>query len=124
MNSLNVGKMMGHRVGLDPNYYRPIEQELLADYLRAVPVLTINSDQNIENLKEQREQLERLQDEKDRQIEELRREQQKTREMFTSAMDGLAGMLRLFINSTTPADEEGKKKRDDIVVQLRRIGVM
>lgn len=32
---------MGHNVGLAENYYRPTEQELLKDYLRAVPDLSM-----------------------------------------------------------------------------------
>ncbi len=41
MKSLHVEMLMGHNVGLAENYYRPTEAELLKDYLKAVPELTI-----------------------------------------------------------------------------------
>lgn len=67
---------MSHSVGLNNNYYRPTAQELLEDYLKAVPSLTIN-DFNAENLKEQQQALEQKQVEKDRELEQLRQEQRK-----------------------------------------------
>ena len=44
MKSLHVEMLMGHDVGLAENYYRPSEKELLADYLRSVPDLTITDE--------------------------------------------------------------------------------
>jgi len=41
MKSLHVEMLMGHSVGLADNYYRPTSQEIMQDYLRAVPELTI-----------------------------------------------------------------------------------
>ena len=41
MKSLHVEIMLGHNVGLAENYYRPSDDDLLADYLKAVPDLTI-----------------------------------------------------------------------------------
>jgi integrase len=73
MNALNVEKLLDHRVGLDPNYWRPIEMELLADYIRAAPALTIN-DNNIATLHEQQEALEKKQEEKDKQLEVLQKQ--------------------------------------------------
>jgi hypothetical protein len=40
MNRLNVEYLLGHSIGLNSNYYRPTEQELLTDFLKAVPSLT------------------------------------------------------------------------------------
>lgn len=40
MKSLNVEILLGHDVGLAESYYRPKEEELLDDYLKAVPDLT------------------------------------------------------------------------------------
>lgn len=73
MNGLNVEKLMDHKVGLDPNYWRPIDMELLADYIKAVPALTI-SDVNILTLQEQQEQLEKKQEEKDKQIDIMKQQ--------------------------------------------------
>jgi integrase len=72
MNRLNVECLISHSVGLNSNYYRPTEQELLTDYLKAVPLLTIN-EQNIEGLKEQQELLEKLQKEKNIEIDNTKK---------------------------------------------------
>jgi hypothetical protein len=42
MKTLNVEFLMGHNNGLQRSYYKPSEQQLLDDYLKAVPALTIN----------------------------------------------------------------------------------
>jgi hypothetical protein len=34
---------MGHKLGLQGSYYKPTEKEVLNDYLKAVPSLTINN---------------------------------------------------------------------------------
>ena len=35
---------MGHDLGISESYWRPTEQEVLSDYLKAVPLLTIDVD--------------------------------------------------------------------------------
>ena len=44
MKPLNVELLMGHKLGLQGSYYKPAEKDVLADYLKAVPLLTINYD--------------------------------------------------------------------------------
>lgn len=41
MKSLHVEMLMGHNIGLGANYYRPNSNELLEDYLKAIPDLTL-----------------------------------------------------------------------------------
>ena len=62
MKSINVEILMGHNTGLAKNYYRPNENEILEDYLKAVNILTINKNDNnsiiekeIKELKEKNE---------------------------------------------------------------------
>ncbi|MFZ0510553.1 MAG: hypothetical protein WAM14_03005, partial [Candidatus Nitrosopolaris sp.] len=38
---------MGHDIGLSESYYKPTEKEVLEDYLKATPLLTINADNRI-----------------------------------------------------------------------------
>ena len=48
----DVEIMMGHSIGISASYYRPLEREVLEDYLKAVPLLTISGSdyqQQIEN---------------------------------------------------------------------------
>ena len=47
MKPINVEKLMNHSTGISDNYYRITEAELLEDYLKAVDLLTINSDELI-----------------------------------------------------------------------------
>src|SRR5215207_4254672 len=49
MKSINIEKMMGHSIGISDSYYRVTEDELLEDYLKAVPMLTIGSEQRLQN---------------------------------------------------------------------------
>ena len=44
MKPINVENLMGHSTGISDSYYRPTENNLLEDYLKAVDVLTINDD--------------------------------------------------------------------------------
>lgn len=41
MKPINVETLMGHSTGISDSYYRPNERELLEDYLKAVPELTL-----------------------------------------------------------------------------------
>jgi hypothetical protein len=47
MKPINTEKLMNHSCGISDNYYRITEAELLEDYLKAVDLLTINSDKLI-----------------------------------------------------------------------------
>src|SRR5829696_2193576 len=47
MEPINVEVLMSHSTGVSDSYYRPLEKVLLEDYLKAVHLLTINSDKLI-----------------------------------------------------------------------------
>ena len=42
MKPINVEILMGHSVGVSNSYYRPKEQDILCDYIKVIPLLTIN----------------------------------------------------------------------------------
>jgi hypothetical protein len=44
MKPINVEITMGHNIGVSASYYKPTEREVMEDYLKAVPMLTTNSD--------------------------------------------------------------------------------
>jgi hypothetical protein len=46
MKPINVELTMGHDIGISGSYYKPTEQEILEDYLKAVGMLTINHDES------------------------------------------------------------------------------
>ena len=47
MKPINVETLMGHSVGISDSYYRPTEKELLEDYLKAVPLLTVSEAEEV-----------------------------------------------------------------------------
>lgn len=53
MKPINVEWLMGHSTGISDSYYRPTENELLEDYLKAVPLLTISEIQEVRLKSEQ-----------------------------------------------------------------------
>lgn len=44
MKPLNVEIIIGHYLGISESYWRPTEAEVLKDYLKAVPLLTISGE--------------------------------------------------------------------------------
>ena len=44
MKPINVETLMGHSTGISDSYYRPIEKELLDDYLNVIDHLTIRTE--------------------------------------------------------------------------------
>jgi integrase len=73
MKPINVEMLMGHSVGLSRSYYKPRESELLEDYLKAVPLLTINEVNKVMQEKDAAfKGIEANLQKKDREIEELR----------------------------------------------------
>ena len=47
MKPINVETLMGHSTGISDSYYRPTEKELLEDYLKAVPLLTLSEAEEV-----------------------------------------------------------------------------
>jgi hypothetical protein len=47
MKLANVEVTMGHDLGTSESYWKPTEREVLEDYLKAIPLLTINVDKLI-----------------------------------------------------------------------------
>jgi len=101
MKPINIEKLMNHSVGISDSYYRATEQELLQDYLHAIVYLSINGDETkltkeIEELREKSKENEYIirgkLEEKDKQIEELMKRQEKTNSLIQSLID--SGQLR------------------------------
>lgn len=53
MKSINIEKLMGHSIGISDSYYRATEDELLDDYLKAIPFLTIGTENRLQMQMEQ-----------------------------------------------------------------------
>jgi integrase len=91
MNRLNVEYLLGHSVGMNSNYYRPTEQELLSDYLKALPSLTVNED--ITNIKKHQEALEQRQVEKEGEIQELKLQQENNSKQLQTVIQLLGELV-------------------------------
>jgi len=96
MKSLNVEILMGHDIGISKPYYKPSEQELLQDYVKAIDLLTIHSDKSklekqIKELKEKGQDNDHLikvkLEEKDNQIEALTKKQEQFEKLIQSLID-------------------------------------
>ena len=106
MKPINVELIMGHNIGVSASYYKPMEHEVLEDYLKATDLLTISSDskllqKQVEELKERSTDNEyiirgKLQ-EKDEQIQGLVKKQEKFEQLIQSLID--SGQLKPTINS-------------------------
>lgn len=63
-NPLVKELLMGHKVGLEQNYYRPLEEDVQAEYEKAIDALTINPEnrlkRKVEKLEVEKTEYERL----------------------------------------------------------------
>jgi hypothetical protein len=66
MKPINVELTMGHDIQISQFYYRPVEHEVLEDYLKAVNLLTIHSDKLI-----LQKQVSQLKEENDNQLRNM-----------------------------------------------------
>ena len=99
MKPINVEITMGHNIGVSASYYRPTENEVLEDYLKALDILTINGDKvvlkkQVAELNEKSKNTEYIirgkLEEKDQQIENL-----------SAKFDSIQSMLEKVITATT-----------------------
>lgn len=107
-NSESVEFLMGHKTGLSGSYNRPVEYQMLDEYLKAVDILTINNDakvtallqKQVTDLTEKSEQennaiFEKLA-EKDKQIDYLTQEYGRMNEVLTKTAGTMSSMLEMF----------------------------
>jgi hypothetical protein len=107
MRPINVEITMNHDIGVSASYYKPQAREVLEDYLKAVPLLTINGD-NVVLQKQVAELTEKSRDneylikgklqDKENQINALIRKQEKFEVLIQSLID--SGQLKPTINNT------------------------
>jgi hypothetical protein len=79
MKPINVELLMGHDIGIARSYYKPTEAELLEDYKKAVPLLTIlDNKQELLKIREAEDALEKR-------IEKIRRSVEEDEEKLYDA---------------------------------------
>ena len=121
MRPINVELTMGHSTGISESYYKPTEDEILNDYLNAIPKLTINEEAEInrELTKLRQSTVENSYivrsrfEEKDSQISSLNT---KVNELESS----LGSQLQLVISAITNSDDDVRNK---LAKQLIKNGI-
>ena len=106
MNHNNIKMLMAHSLGESGNYHRPTESQLLDDYLKAVDLLTVNEEyrlsKKINELQEKNEEKDYVikgkLHEKDEQINQLIKKQEKFELLIQSLID--IGQLKATNNNT------------------------
>jgi integrase len=89
---INIENLMGHSTGISDAYYRPSENDLLDDYLRATDSLTIDDARKLKiEVESLRTEISEL-DQKNRRIDELERKQREFELAFQSLID--SGMVK------------------------------
>jgi hypothetical protein len=103
MKTINVEITMGHNIGITASYYKPNEREILADYLKAVYLLTFSQnnekmDKKVKDLEEQNKNTDyiikgKLQ-EKDQEIVQLKKEYEITNDAFAALSDKVSKLIQ------------------------------
>lgn len=95
MKPANVEVLMDHTIGIGDSYYRPTENDLLEDYLKAVNLLTINEENRLQmkvdelatRMTSEEVVRTRREQEKDQQIEFLTRKQERFEKLIQMLID-------------------------------------
>ena len=123
MKSINIEKLMGHSIGISDSYYRATEDELLDDYLKAIPFLTIGTENRLQM------QIEKVQEQSkdsDASIKSQLYEKEQTIAVLTqgnlSNSDAIAALsdqviklvkeIGILKEKTTVDDENGRHRHD------------
>jgi hypothetical protein len=72
--------LLGHDIGLTGRYYRPSEQDMLNEYYKAIPLLTINNEERLKFKLEEKITIERTQ------IETLRQQFDKFKQELNACL--------------------------------------
>jgi hypothetical protein len=107
MKPINVEITMGHNIGVSASYYRPLEKDVLQDYLKAVDELTIDGDTKL--LQKQVAKLEEKRKDSEYIIQAKLREKEGEIEELKSQMSDVLTTLKM------------AKTRDGIIAKNRMI---
>ncbi|MER5191079.1 MAG: hypothetical protein ABJB76_05170 [Candidatus Nitrosocosmicus sp.] len=108
IKSINIENLLNHSIGVSDSYYRPTENEILDDYLKAVKNLTINKNDNailekeINTLREKNEKNEsvirgKLQEGKE-EIKSFEQKYERDMESFKEKMESMVQQIFLKVN--------------------------
>ncbi|NOJ29763.1 MAG: hypothetical protein DA328_06295 [Nitrososphaeraceae archaeon] len=101
MKPLNISYLMSHDTGITQHYFKPKEEELLDDYLKAVDLLTINEENKLKSKINELTEKEKVQDylinkklmEKDEEIQLLQERDLYNKDAISNLSDKLAKLI-------------------------------
>jgi integrase len=118
MKPINVEITMGHNVGISKSYYKPTEREVMEDYLKAVPLLQINTDKLI--LQKQVEELTEKSKDNEYTIKAKLQEKDEQIKTITNQFSEIKNQMQSLISSLSYMDETEKS---NFAKQLFRGGI-
>ena len=102
MKSINIEILMGHNIGISKSYYKPAEQEVLQDYLKANDFLTIGEENKLKSRIDEMSAKGRVQEyiinkklmEKDEEIQLLTQNDRKKEDSLTALSDQVMILMK------------------------------
>lgn len=89
VNSNIAEKLMAHKRGLDGTYLQPTKEECFAEFVKAIPFLTVSDDERIkienEKLKEEKSELEKVNEDKSLLLENYQKLEARTKRLESIA---------------------------------------
>jgi integrase len=102
MKSINIEILMGHNIGISKSYYKPSEQDVLQDYLKAGDFLTIGEENKLKSRINEMSEKGRVQEyiinkklmEKDEEIQILNQNDKKKEDSLAALSDQLMRLMK------------------------------
>jgi len=113
MKPINIETLLSHSVGISDHYYRPTENELLEDYLKAVDFLGINEESRLK-LKVQ-ELTEKTQD--NEYIQSKLQDKDKQIQAMNEKYDLLQSQIQTILSALSNADQSSKNELSKQLLQ-------
>jgi hypothetical protein len=107
MRSINIEMLMSHSIGVSNSYYKPTEDELLNDYLKVIPFLTISDEHR---LQEQVNELSEKTRDNDYIIKAKLQEKDEQIETITDQFSEIKNQMQSLLSSLSSMNETEKTK--------------
>lgn len=98
MRPINVELLMDHKIGISDSYYRPTEQDLLEDYLKAVDYLSVNRDQKIAT--QLQRQFAEVTSKNEQEVESLKKQLEETEAKMTILQANTSKVMEVLMGQT------------------------
>lgn len=127
MNLMNVELLMGHSLGIANSYYKPTEEQLFADYLKAVPFLSINYDSDKSALQKQMAEQEEKRKEDSYIILRRLAEKEDETEQAKQQLQQMQDRIEAFEKAEQARNEQHQKEMEQMekmIEETKRVSLM